>query len=142
MNKVFFFILSLGVILSDRTMAQNEELLGKWELNIDKSIASFEGSSKTRYDSLSLEKKERLKTTMSGRTFHFQEAGKFSVDWKSGTQSKTSSGTWKMDAASGTVSITIEGNVTDYTYKFLDGSLMLQNIRSHGLFNILCFSRK
>lgn len=146
MNKncyliLFFLALSGG---NFHLHAQDTTLAGFWVLDVDKSIGKMPVQSKSRFDSLSVDRQARAKSSMHGRVFNFQSDGKFSVSWKAGEQARESAGTWVTGPETGVLTITIGGGGKPqvFDYSFADGFLTLKERESIGMFTILCFKRQ
>ncbi len=77
----------------DSTKKNAERLIGTWTLDYDKSIAQAEPNSKMHYDSLKQERKDRIRTSFSGRKITFHKTGGYMLEIKEGVSSK---GTWKL----------------------------------------------
>lgn len=131
------------LFLSGSCFGQDSDLLGSWVLDVDKSVKLMSGEMKSRYDSLRPDRQLAAQSAMSGRTFTFQEDGVVSVSWRAKEASKESTGKWKADASTGTVTITIDNRAQVFDYKVTDEKeLRLIHQKASGFFTTLCFTRQ
>lgn len=141
-NTMRLFVLTAIILLPGYSKAQ-DNLIGTWVLDVDKSVKLMAGEMKSRYDSLSSEKRVAAQAAMSGRTFTFQEDGVVSVAWRSKEAAMESTGNWKADVSTGTVTITIDNRAQVFDYKVTgDKELRLVHQKVSGFFSTLCFTRQ
>lgn len=130
------------LVLSGSCFGQDSDFLGSWVLDVDKSVKQMSGEMKSRYDSLRSDRQLAAQSAMRGRTFTFQEDGVVSVSWRAKEASKESTGKWKADASTGTVTITIDNRVEVFDYKVTAEELRLIHQKVSGFFTTLCFTRQ
>ncbi|MCC6836849.1 MAG: hypothetical protein IT213_17825 [Cytophagales bacterium] len=142
MKKAYYLIPVLLLFMCVDLSAQDNPLLGNWLMDTDKSVKAMADDTKARYDSLGTERKARVKSSMTGRSFQFMEGGKIKVLWKAGEQQRESVGAWELGEERGTVKITIDDKPQVFDYSFSQGVLMLKSRQATGLFSTLCFIRQ
>jgi hypothetical protein len=144
MNKNFYLIVFLLPLLGCTVQlnAQDKTLSGTWALDVDKSIGRMSLQSKSKFDSLTVDRKARAKSSMDGRVFNFHADGKFTVSWKAGEQLRESAGTWVIGPEADALTITIDSKPQIFDYSFADGFLLLKERESTGMFTTLCFKRQ
>lgn len=138
MKTKLTIILSLISVLG---MAQGS-VEGNWVLDIDRTIERMDSKQFVKFDTLPAPIKTRAKNSMQGREFRFAPDGSLVVNWKAGTQSVRSTGTWKIDDPSGKLSLTVENENYEYWFeKPTDSVLVLKSAESGGYFNTLYFNK-
>lgn len=142
MKKCYCLIPVLLLFMWVDLSAQDNTLLGNWLMDTDKSVKAMAKDTKARYDSLSIERQSRARSSMAGRIFQFQEGGKIKVLWKAGEQQRESVGTWELGEETATVKITIDDKAQVFDYSFSQGILILNSRQATGLFSTLCFTRQ
>lgn len=140
MKKVFVLLLVLSAWCMEGLGQQ--QLEGLWQLDVDQSLELAGNATKERYDSLSPERQARVRSALTGRSFHFQSGGTITVLWKAGAQQRESSGTWMLGSEPGTVNITIGDKLQVFDYSFTGAFLKLKSRETTGLLSVLCFTRQ
>lgn len=119
-------------------MAQGNDLVGTWCLDIHKAIDVMAPANKNHYDTLSAKIKELAVSRMNGREFIFSQNGEITVNWKSRRGQEVSKGQWEKDEPQGKISITINSQASVYDYEFLSvGVLIMRMENKQGFFDNL-----
>jgi hypothetical protein len=135
MRKIYL-ILSILLLAATALRAQQNSFTGTWQLDLEETIGLMEPATRQKFDALDPGARSRAEVSMTGRTFLFNSNGTVTVNWKAQGHPRTSSGTW---AVSGdTLSITIDGEVQQYTYEVAARRhLILRNATQLGFFTNL-----
>lgn len=132
-SYIFFTILLLMTLSAS---AQQNPIIGTWQLDLAQTIGLMESSTKQKFDNLDQNVRTRMEVSMSGRVFSFASNGNVTINWQAQGNAITSSGTWHLTGE--TLSLTMDGDVQQFTYELTAGShLTLHNTTPSGLFSNL-----
>ena len=115
-----------GVMAQGKSNKKNaERLIGTWGMDYNKSIGQVQSKSRSHFDTLKQEKKNRIKNSFSGRKITFQEDGGYILELRPGRQV---SGTWKLQRDEVTLVINVEGKQFEHRIENISSSTMLLNL--------------
>lgn len=100
-------LLATVLLLAIQAWGQNNQLIGSWRINMDKTLAIMNSDARKQYDTLSIELQSRAVNAMKDREFILEGSGHISVKWLSRNGPKTSSGRWATDLSENILRITI-----------------------------------
>lgn len=92
-------LMAVLIAVINPTLAQSKkgidprDLIGTWELDFDKSIGQIKSKSKSHYDGLKNDRRDRIKNSFSQRKVTFGSGGSYVLDVRSDRQV---TGTWKL----------------------------------------------
>lgn len=132
MNRIHF---TLGILLLIATSvrAQQNPVVGTWQLNFGETIKLMESGVKEQFNSIDQGAKDRIEDAMSGRTFSFNEDGTAVVNWRSQGNPQVSTGAWQVNGQ--TLTLTFGSDEQNYQFQLTPGShLVLMNTTPTGLF--------
>lgn len=137
--KIKICLITAGLlIVANEIMAQGNNLIGTWHLDINKALTVMDPKYKIGYDSLPVAIKERATSRMNGRVFVFSDNGDIQVNWKSQKESHISNGQWLINELQKELSITINGQTSEYDYEFMsDAVLIIRAKNKRGFFDNL-----
>ncbi|MFY0651639.1 MAG: hypothetical protein JXQ96_06375 [Cyclobacteriaceae bacterium] len=126
LGALCILILSINsAIAQDNSIQENREsLIGTWALDYNKSIDQIDSSSKTHYDGLSNEKKNRIADSFTGRKMIFGEDGTYTLQLNRGM---VVSGTWELTDEL-TILIGLDGKQFEQKIISISSSEMLLNL--------------
>ena len=134
--KRTYLILSILLFITTSVHAQQNTIIGTWQLDLTESIALMDNNTRQKFDGLDQSVKARIETSMSDRTFIVASNGDLTVHWKAQDSPRTSSGTWQTSGE--TLTITLDGDAQQYSYELITGNhLILRNTIPSGLFSNL-----
>jgi hypothetical protein len=137
----FFLILFLSALLQP-AVAQENEMVGAWHVDLAETLLLMEGSFKLKYDSLSDELKSRANNSMADKEFTFNANGEFTSKWSARGVEKISSGSWTLDTVTSVIKIVINEQPTEYDLEIKSsGRIILRSKTARGFFNNLYLAR-
>jgi hypothetical protein len=139
LTKVTFLVSALLLISNVFACAQSSaSWIGTWRVDKEQTVAIMDSVSKSSYDTLSAQIKDRATASITGREFTFSANGDFSVSWKFRNEQKVSSGKWEVDVSKQLLIITVGDNAVNYAFQFeSNGVLILKGKQNSGFFNNL-----
>lgn len=129
------YVTSVILLITTSVRAQQNSIIGTWQLNLSETIALMDSITKQKFDSLDQGVKTRIETSMSDRTFVFASSGDITVHWKAHDTARTSSGTWQTSGE--TLTITFGDDEQLFSYELTGSNLILRNTVPSGLFSNL-----
>ncbi|MEQ6121139.1 hypothetical protein [Reichenbachiella sp. MALMAid0571] len=132
--KYYFCALATILMLSVSTLyAQGnsnqknaDRLIGTWALDYNKSIGQIQSKSKSHYDTLKQERKDRIKNTFGNRKITFREDGGYVLELQPGRQVQ---GSWELLNDDVSLVITMDdGKQFEQRIENIGASAMLLNL--------------
>lgn len=134
MKRLFFQKILLGTILMVAISFVNAQpkkvdpadLIGRWELDFHKSIQLIKSSSKSHYDTLKQERKDRIKNSFSKRRITFKKDGGYLLEI---SEEKQVYGTWGLADDNVTLLVSInDGKVFRQKIETLNRTWLVLNL--------------
>jgi hypothetical protein len=118
--------LSTGAFAQGKSNKKNaERLIGTWAMDYNKSIGQIKAKSKSHFDTLKQEKKNRVKNSFSSRKITFQKDGGYILELRPGQQVN---GTWELQSDDATLLISLEDKQFEQRIENISTSTMILNL--------------
>lgn len=131
-NYYFCVLLTIFTLSASTIYAQansnrknTERLIGTWAMDYNKSIGQIQSRSRSHFDTLRQEKKNRIKNTFGGRKITFQRDGGYILELRPGRQV---TGTWELQSDNATLIISLQDKQFEQRIENVSTSTMVLNL--------------
>lgn len=102
--RILCFVL-LSILLAGKANAQEEDLIGQWSVDLNRTLNSMTGTQRLQYDSMPDRMKESMRQAFQGRTFDFESDGRVVISFHFKGQNREIVGQWMYSAVDGELAI-------------------------------------
>ena len=114
------------IVWVGKTMAQDQVLVGQWNIDFQEMQVNSNYTSGFNYDELPSESKAHLKEAFESRSFTFNADQTIRVSFSVRGNSKQVSGTWNYIASNHLLGIEINGETVEYRTSLQGNNLTLE----------------
>jgi hypothetical protein len=138
-------ILVLLLLLVPGILLAQDNLAGRWHVDVQESLQRNLTSARARYDSLPPEAKTRIESNFNNREFLFRGNGTMVISWTSEQGKKELSGHWEFNENSNILSLRTAGSEGSHRYtveQLTSTVLVLKAIDARSILQQLYLKRK